>query len=139
MARVTASMVGGLGAWYESIPLWPSERETDPCAPSPPWCDYTPFSDFITECQPIDPLKCQIRTFGPELSPESRRVAIEQGKAATDAYLRLNPEAAAAFQSWEANRGWYELDTAFLAEQSKYTAYALLGAAGLLALLLLRR
>lgn len=128
----------GLGqSWYEYIPLWPSEREADPCAPSPPWCDYTPGSDYIAECQPIDPVACQQADYGPALKPEYREQATQAGDVSTDAYLRMNPQQRRAWDDYQKRKECMESgQSAFLCD---YGTYLLWGSVALVGVLILSR
>lgn len=101
MHRWTANRGMGQTPWYQYIPLWPSERETNPCAPSPAWCDYLGQAGaMVAECLPIDPSKCQAADFGPAMTPEMRQRAIEAGDKSVAAYCRANPEMCSAYSTW---------------------------------------
>jgi hypothetical protein len=128
----------GVGAVSDYIPFWPSERETDPCAPSPAWCDWPLIPDaYIKECQPIDPARCQVTGFGPALSTESRQTAIEQGQIAQDAYLRMNPQEAQAYNDYMKRKACIDSGRApFLCD---FGTYIFWGSAALVGALLITR
>lgn len=133
------SYAGGLGqSWYEYIPLWPSEREEDPCAASPVWCGYTPFSDFINECHPIDVERCARRMMGPEMTEENKRLLMDELTRTQQTYQEMNPEGARAYQDWLANRKFYELDTGYIGDRLEWTGYAMLMAAAVAGIIILR-
>jgi hypothetical protein len=73
--------------------------QTDPCAVAPAYC-WLPFTQFLPECQPIDPVACQKAGFGPALTPESRAAALKKGDELQAAYLQMNPDMAAAWDQW---------------------------------------
>lgn len=133
--------MAGLGAWYEYIPLWPSEREADPCAPSPVWCDYTPGAQYLKECMPIDPEYCQKTGFGPALTPESRQEALDKGTDLQRAYLELlkreDPEKAQAYEDSEKRRKCMESGVSVF--WCDYGNYVMWGSFGILAFMMLNK
>lgn len=141
LAPGVARSLRGLGewSWWQYIPLAPSEREEDACAASPPWCDYTPFSDFINECHPIDVERCSRAMLGPEMSEENKRALMDELQRTQQQYKELNPEGSAAYSRWLDNQWFYELDPAEVGERLEWTGYAILGAVALTALILVQR
>jgi hypothetical protein len=92
--------LAGMGAWYDSIPFTPSARETDPCAPSPSWCDSLgPFGYLAADCLPIDPAKCQGTTFGGSMTEENKALARQKGDESVAAYCKANPDMCSAYST----------------------------------------
>jgi len=78
----------------------------NPCDASPSWCGWTPFSDYMDSCKPIDPVACQ--TFGPAMTPANRVKASASGDANVTAYCQQNPGLCAAYTDYKANEDYYE-------------------------------
>lgn len=135
----------GMGQeWYEYIPFWPSQKERDICAVNPPWCDYVPGSDYITECQPLSEaqrIACQERQFGPAMTPEMRERALQAGAEAEEDYLaylrRTDPEQARAIESSDRRARCIAAGTSpFLCD---YGTLLLWGSVGVIGLLMVTR
>lgn len=75
---------------------------TDPCEPSPSWCDYIPFDGLFQDCKPIDPVACQKSQFGPGMTRASKAAALAAGDESVAAYCRAYPEMCKAYEDAKA-------------------------------------
>jgi hypothetical protein len=136
--------LAGLGAWYDYIPLSPSARETDLCAPAPIWCTYTPGAQYLKECQPLTEAQireCQTREFGPALSTASRETALQQGDASVAAYLNnLKVQDPAQYQAYQDSQKRLQcINSGTSAFWCDYGDMVLWGGVGAVAILMLSR